>query len=884
MLNYLVWRGVKDSQDLLKQFSPSGNYQSEEVTGEKNIPLEKRNLIFTRELSSQVFEIAARNLNSDDLLALIQKWMQEDKTAFLVRAVSTKNTSLNEIADAIRRYYQLTPEGMELVPSARLGVRANLIRRIFSDQLEFINIAKNYFKVSDFRNLLPTVVYPENSHGKLGGKTAGMLLAHSILRHFAEENELLRDIKMPKSWYLTSDVMINFMNYNNMEEILEQKYKNIDEIKKEYPHVILLFKNSYFPADILKGLSMALDDFGEVPLVVRSSSLLEDRLGSAFAGKYKSLFIANQGTKQQRLSALVDAITEVFASTLGPDPIGYRAEKGLLDFHEEMGVIIQEVVGKQVGDYFFPAYAGVAFSNNEFRWSPRIQQEDGLVRMVPGLGTRAVDRLSDDYPVLLAPGKPGLRANVRIEDIVRYSPQKLDVLNLKTNTFETIELTGVLKEYGDAYPALKQLVSVYEHGDLKPLNFHMDFTQIEPVVTFNGLINNTNFVKKIKQVMSVLQGVLATPVDIEFASDGQDFYLLQCRPQSYSKYMAPCPIPKDIPAKKTIFSANKYISNGMIPEIKYVVYVDPEEYSKISSHENLIAVGQVIGELNKVLPEKKFILMGPGRWGSRGDIKLGVSVTYTDINNTLMLIEIARKKGNYIPDLSFGTHFFQDLVESNIRYLPLYPDEPDIIFKSEFFLKKHNSLKDLLPSYARFANVVKVIDIPRVADGMIMQVLMNGELNQALAILVPPVMFSKLVGYLSPQQHDDEDHHRWRLRMAEQLASQLDGKEFGVTHIYLTGGIAKSMAQPASDIDLLICFNGNKTQKKQLESWLEGWSLCLDEINYTRTGFKAGGLLDVKIMENCTPGDTNEWLAKLNIDYENNLMELPMTRSQETEQ
>ena len=209
---------------------------------------------------------------------------------------------------------------------------------------------------------------------------------------------------------------------------------------------------------------MALDDFGTKPLIVRSSSILEDRSGASFTGKYKSLFLANQGNKNERLEALLDAIAEVFASTIGPDPIQYRLERGLIDFHEEMGILIQEVVGKQIGPYYFPAFAGVAFSNNDFRWSSRIRREDGMLRLVPGLGTRAVDRLGDDYPVLIAPGQPGLRVNQRIEDILRYSPQKIDVLNLETNSFETIELRKLLKEFGDEYPAIDKLISVsYTH-------------------------------------------------------------------------------------------------------------------------------------------------------------------------------------------------------------------------------------------------------------------------------------------------------------------------------------------------------------------------------------------------------------------------------------
>ena len=136
----------------------------------------------------------------------------------------------------------------------------------------------------------------------------------------------------------------------------------------------------------------------------------------------------------------MDAIAEVYASIFGPDPTEYRSERGLLDVHEEMGIMIQEVVGQAVGKYFLPACSGVAFSNNEFRWSARIKREDGLIRLVPGLGTRAVDRVADDYPVLIAPGQPSLRVNVTADEVLRYSPKRIDLINLETNAFETVDV------------------------------------------------------------------------------------------------------------------------------------------------------------------------------------------------------------------------------------------------------------------------------------------------------------------------------------------------------------------------------------------------------------------------------------------------------------
>jgi hypothetical protein len=879
MLNNLVWKGIAEAEELLQQFLPVLRYGEQDIVAESNRPLQTRALDDSDQLSQKVFDIATRHMSDDDILNNIRKWIQQDKTSFLVRATSNINSSLTDISQAIRRYFQMAPgEGMELAPSARIGVRAGLIRRFLTDQLEYLVIAKKFIRVRDFYDILQHLIFPPGSHGKLGGKTAGVLLAYRILKNFKKKEKIFANIKIPKTWYISSDEMIQFMYYNNLEEMLEQKYKPIDEVRKEYPHLVQLFKNSHFSNEIVQGISMALDDFGNSPLIVRSSSVLEDRLGSAFSGKYKSLFLANQGTKLKNLEALLDAIAEVYASTLGPDPMQYRSERGLIDFHEEMGIMIQEVVGKQVGDYYFPSFAGVAFSNNEFRWSPRIKREDGLIRLVPGLGTRAVDRLSDDYPILVAAGQPGLRANVSLEDMVRYSPQKIDVLNFKTNAFETIEIKDLMKKHGNDYPGIENMVSLYERDHLKkPMPFQTDFTEEDTIFTFDGLINETPFIKEIDTILKTLQNTLAYPVDIEFASDGENFYLLQCRPQSYSKYDAPSPIPKELPEDQTIFTANRYISNGTVPDITHIVYVNPDQYSKIETINELKAIGRAISKLNQILPKRQFILMGPGRWGSRGDIKLGVNVTYSDINNTAVLIEIARKKGNYVPDLSFGTHFFQDLVEASIRYLPLYPDEKGIIFNEEFLIKSPNALFELLPAYSNLSDIIHVIEVPEAADGLVLRVLMNADLDMAVGILSPRSSFS-----IDEDEHSvytvtkRTDHWHWRSEMVEKMASQLDPQRFGVKSLYLIGSTQNTTAQAGSDIDILVNFSGTRAQKNELLTWLDGWSLCLDEINFLRTGFKAGGLLDIHFVTENELSDLKSLSEKLNLNIDG-LRELPLT-------
>ncbi len=643
---------------------------------------------------------------------------------------------------------------------------------------------------------------------------------------------------------------MSFLSYNNLEEVNEQKYKEIDQIRLEYQNVIQLLKNSHFPIEIIKGLSMALDDLGNKPLIVRSSSLLEDRMGTAFSGKYKSLFLANQGTKQERMDALTDAIAEVYGSIFGPDPIEYRAERGLLDFHEEMGIMIQEVVGQKCGDYFFPAFAGVAFSNNEFRWSPRIKREDGLARLVPGLGTRAVDRVSDDYPILISPGIPNLRVNVTAEETMRYSPKRIDVINLKTCTFESKEISALLAECGHEYPGIEKVVSVYEDDHVySPSAINLDFTKSNLFVTFEGWISRTPFVRQLQTILKTLQDKMNTPVDIEFAHDGSNLYLLQCRPQSSTAGNVASTIPKDIAEERIIFTANRYISNGKLPDITHIVYVDPEKYSQLERSEDMLEVGQAVGKLNKLLPKRRFILMGPGRWGSRGDIKLGVPVTYSDFNNTAALIEIARKKGNYVPELSFGTHFFQDLVEASIRYLPLYPDDPGIVFNERFLLTAQNYFADILPESAALADTIHVIEIPRTASGRVLRVLMNADLGEALGFLATPDSQANTAQErVEIAETASDDHWHWRLRMAERMAGQIDSERFGVKAMYVFGSTKNATAGPGSDIDLLIHFNGSEQQKQQLILWIEGWSLCLAEINYSRTGYKSDGLIDYHLL------------------------------------
>jgi hypothetical protein len=239
--------------------------------------------------------------------------------------------------------------------------------------------------------------------------------------------------------------------------------------------------------------------------------------------------------------------------------------------------------------------------------------------------------------------------------------------------------------------------------------------------------------------------------------------------------------------------------------------------------------------------------MGPGRWGSRGDITLGVPVTYSQINNAAVLIEFARQRGNYVPDLSFGTHFFQDLVEAGIRYLPLYPDDPDVVFNEAFFRRAHNVLAELLPDAAHLAEVVRVIDVGREMGGKVLRVLLNAELDEAVGVLSAPSAQPETprARRRAAAEPASPDHWRWRLRMAEQIAASLDAARFGVKALYVIGSTKNATAGPGSDLDLIVHTDEDPAKRQALALWLEGWSLCLSEMNYLRTGYQSRGLLDV---------------------------------------
>lgn len=738
MIYLLYTKNNKEIDDLMTSFENNYSMNNhKEVDLYSNVPGPKRDKADIFAIKDKVFQIAEKSLSEQELTRQVKTWLAQEKTRFLAVAFENQNIPLSSAIEEINRYVNIPTEQVILSPEERRSIRVSLIRRFLSNSMSYINIGKEYITIRNFTNILKNVIGPPYGIGKLGGKSAGLLLAYKVIAAEKEKHPELKDVQVPKSWYITSDTTLDFIHFNALEEVVTLKYMSSDQIRAVYPYLKQLFKNCFFSPSIIHQLQLILDEVDGKPIIVRSSSLLEDSFQAAFSGKYKSLFLANTGTREEQMHALLDAIAEIYASVFGPDPLEYRRERGLLDFNEEMGILIQEVVGTKIGKYFFPSFAGVAFSKNVFRWSPRIQVEDGVVRIVAGLGTRAVDRIGDDYPFLASPGKPGIKVNIDQQDIIKYSQRKIDLINLETGKFETHDIDEVIKEYEYEIPALEQIVSVIKEGVVSaPFGNIYDSEDSEYIVTFQALTEKTGFLKQMHFILKCLENSLRTPVDVEFAHDGKRLYILQCRPQMFSRFSEDVVIPANIPNDRILLLANKFITTGKVKDIRFIVYIDHDQYDSLPDLAQMKRTAEVVSKLNQHLPRRKFILIGPGRWGSRGDVKLGVPVTYSDINNTALLVEMACPKDDYVPELSFGTHFFQDLVESNIKYLPVYPGKGKDYLKTEILQNQKNYLAEILPDYADMEHVVKVTDIQDLGETARLLILMDGEKNKAVGFII----------------------------------------------------------------------------------------------------------------------------------------------------
>ncbi len=614
-------------------------------------------------------------------------------------------------------------------------IKVVLIRTMISDQLAYVNIAKEWFTIADLNEIRMRKI----GSGKVGGKAAGMLLAARILQQ--EGDDQIRNVlRIPESYFIGADLTYTFMALNGLMHWADQKYKLEEQIRSEFPKLQEEFLQGQFPNDILEKLRELLQRVEGKPLIVRSSSLLEDNFGTSFAGKYESHFCPNQGTPEENLEDLTKAIIRIYASILNPDALLYRRAKGLQDYDERMAVLIQVVQGEQFGKYYLPAAAGVAFSRNLYRWSPQIRREDGFVRLVWGLGTRAVDRVGNDYPRLVALSHPLLQPEDNVRAMRKYSQHYVDLIDLEANRFVTLPVWEVLHPQ---YPALRYLAQIDQGGFLAPIRHRLRQEEMgDLVLTFDGLLGRTPLATCLREMLRLLEKSYRAPVDTEFAATlmpGQGsemniaISLLQCRPQSQMEINA-ARLPKHLEEGDIVFSTSRMAPQGRVSEIRYVLFVPPERYFALPNPIDRARVGDAIGRLNMALQGETFICIGPGRWGTNNP-DLGLLVGYADIYNARALVELTGDSIGISPEASFGTHFFQDLVESNIYPLALCLDDADAILNQDFCYLTPNCLNQFGDFDATIEACLRLIRVQDYRPASHLELVMDDDAGKSVAFL-----------------------------------------------------------------------------------------------------------------------------------------------------
>ena len=607
-------------------------------------------------------------------------------------------------------------QAQEVVSATRLDRQAawknsklfrHLLRMAVTREERLLELAIKYFDFSDVVAIGKRMI----GTGLIGGKSVGLLLSRAILKK--KNPKLAEKLEPHDSFFIGSDVFYTYLIQNKcwwLRRCLNSKSSSFEGAEEAKKRIL----SGDFPAEIQSQFSEMLEYFGQSPIIVRSSSLLEDAYGNAFSGKYESVFCANQGTPAQRLKNFMNAVRTVYASTMSEEALAYRAHWNLLDQDEQMALLVQRVSGTVYGEQYYPHIAGVGFSFNPYAWNVDIDPKAGLLRLVFGLGTRAVERVDDDYTRIVALNAPLRRPEATLDDVRKYTQRKVDILDLKNNKHASRSFDDVV--CGSVGLPLVAFASrdeeIEEHA-----RQHNKADVFSWVLTFEHLLSKTSFVADMRSIMETLQEAYAQPVDIEFTTnfldnDNYKINLLQCRPFQVRGNILSVDTPQAISKEHVLLETQgPVIGSSMATTIDRLIYVVPEVYGKMKMSDRY-TIAHLIGKLTHLkIKDKKptIMLVGPGRWATSSP-EMGVPVTFAEINTVSVLCEIAAMHEHLIPEVSLGTHFFNDLVEADMLYFALHPQKYDNILNEEFFSTAKNVLERLLPDEKKWSSVVKVID------------------------------------------------------------------------------------------------------------------------------------------------------------------------------
>ena len=658
----------------------------------------------------------------------LKVWNRYSDKMFLPHGYKKSTGVFSTIEDGVgmSRYYQTLQKLSETYADQNMDsndrffneARSDYSRGIFTDETEeqiidstmtkdehLHKLVKEYFTPGDYFRIRERMI----GSGAIGGKACGVQLARRICeREIPEFNSFNEP---DDSFFIGSDVFYTYIVYNKDWDLrIRQRTK--EEYFTAAPELKEHLLKGKFPPGIRDKFESMIDYFGQNPFIVRSSSFLEDGFGNAFAGKYESVFCVNQGTPEERLEALEQAVRIVYASTMDFSALEYRRLRGLDKRDEQMAVLVQRVSGSYYGNYFMPCAAGVGYSHSSYKWRPDMDPGAGMLRIVMGLGTKAVDRTKVDYPRLSNLDKPAATIYTSSEQKHKFSQRYIDVLDIKKNELRDLPLRDILGVMPGWY---KKYVLERDYDAERRLK-QSGRRQEVWFVSCQKLLENQDFSSLMQKILKTLERVYTNPVDIEYAinmdEDG-DFVvnLLQCRPLYQGKEGESVDL-KDLKLEKTFFAIkDAAMGNSGKRPVDVVVQIDPILYYEYPFNKKYDAA-KAVGVINNYYKGsgKGLMLMTPGRIGTSSP-ELGVPVSFGDISNFSVICEVSDNRAGYRPELSYGSHMFQDLVEAEILYTAIFQDKTTLEYHEEHFRDQPDKYKEICADYPELENMIKVFEV-----------------------------------------------------------------------------------------------------------------------------------------------------------------------------
>ncbi len=655
-------------------------------------------------------------------------WNRNSDTMFLPHLYKPAEGTINPIRDGVQtsRFYQVMDgyqrtleeqyadswdrffNRAKVLHESRMPVSEECSRmcNIMMTRDERLRVlVKKHFKPEDYFRVRDHMV----GTGMVGGKTCGMLLARAIIRNLAPDINAV--LEPHDSFYVGSDVFYTYIVDNDFWDIrvrqrTEEGYFTLaGELADR-------LRNGRFSREIEEQFTHILEYYGQDPYIVRSSSILEDGFDNAFAGKYESVFCANRGTPEERLEEFENAVRTVYASSAGLSALDYRKRRGLDRRDEQMALLVMRVSGSAYGSYYMPCAAGVGYSFSPYKFLNDIDSSAGMLRLVAGLGTSAVDRTEGSYPRLVSLDKPEATNFTTVAEKHQFSQRKTEVVDLKTRSLNRVPLD-------DLEPVLPAYVKnqVLEHDTEAEASLHeRGIWRNICFISCLGLVRNREMMERMQRMMHLIQKEYGEPVDIEFTinvSESREYMinLLQCRPLQVFKDGGGVTVPENVRAEDILLET-RHASMGLSREVKLdrIVYVDPVKYYQLPYNEKT-AIAALIGRINWKYRDTgtHMMLLVPGRIGTSSP-ELGVPTAFSDISGFDAVCEIAENRAGYNPELSYGSHIFQDLVEAQILYTAVFPGERTIRFRPELLRQVPNRIGEI-PGGAEKQEVICLADV-----------------------------------------------------------------------------------------------------------------------------------------------------------------------------